>query len=472
MPSSTKPKTKPLRRGVEYIRVSARGDRDGDKLKSPGFQHDRIAGLAQGKNIKVVESHQDIDESGGKWERPGFQAALSAVKEGRADVILVSKMSRFARNVLAAEKALKEIEEAGGQLICGDLDVDTSTSQGKLMRRILSAFAEFELEVHKEQWEEAKKAAHGNGVKLGGRAPIGYQWVNGEDKRLTPNPTYSKLIPKVFKLRAAGTSWTEIVKWWQRETGELRDRTTFADMIRNRTYVGEVVYAHKQGDWVKEGAHKALVTEEQWQAAQGVKAPRSARRQGSLLAGVLVCGTCGGKLVSGSSGKGGKPRYRCPNYGTKCSAPASVSHEVVNPYVEDAFLKWAKKKVEVEGNAASAKRLEAALTALEDARAEYQAFALQVSASDYPDLLEAGLQQRQAAILEAEEKVEEIRSTEKTERLRTSIVKDWRSGRLSLEEQRQLLHAAEARVVIQPSGPFRSASWLPIEDRAEVSFEG
>jgi DNA invertase Pin-like site-specific DNA recombinase len=469
MPSSTKPTKLPKRRGVEYLRVSARGDRDGDKLKSPGFQHDRIAGLAEGKNIKLVESHTDIDESGGTEDRPGFQAALAAVKEGRADVILVSRMSRFARNVLAAEKALKEIEEAGGQLICGDLDVDTSTSQGKLMRQILSAFAEFELEVHKEQWEEAKKAAHGNGVKLAGKAPIGYQWINGEDKRLVPDPTYKDLVPQVFALRAAQTSWTEVVKWWLAQTGETRDRSTFAAMVRNRVYVGEVVYR----DWVKAGAHEALVSEEEWQAAQGVKAPRLSRRQGSLLAGVLVCGSCGGKLVSGSAGKGRGSRYRCQNYGTgECAAPASVSHDHADPYVEAAFLKWAAERVEVEGNAASAKKLEAALKALEAARGEYQDFSLQVSASEYPDLLEAGLKQRAGAIVEAEERVEEIRATETTERLRTSIVKDWRSGRLSLEDKRKLLHAADARVVVHPSGAFRSANWVEFKDRSEVSFRG
>jgi hypothetical protein len=82
--------------------------------------------------------------------------------------------------------------------------------------------------------------------------------------------------------------------------------------------------------WVisRRPAHQALVTEDDYIAAQNVRAARGPCPRDDLtgpgrrryhLAGLLICGTCGRRMESAWSN--GKPAYRCRHGRTSASAP-------------------------------------------------------------------------------------------------------------------------------------------------------
>ena len=99
---------------IGYIRVSSVAGRDklnnGESFISPKVQRETILRLAKAKGIRIVAWYEDLNQSGGKENRPAFQEALAAIESGEADVMLVARMSRFARSVLHAKKALDRIE--------------------------------------------------------------------------------------------------------------------------------------------------------------------------------------------------------------------------------------------------------------------------------------------------------------------------------------------------------------------------
>ena len=59
----------------------------------------------------------DLDFSGGSFERPGFQQALAGVKAGELAGIIVYRWDRFGRNLKESLAMIEEIEVAGGRVI-------------------------------------------------------------------------------------------------------------------------------------------------------------------------------------------------------------------------------------------------------------------------------------------------------------------------------------------------------------------
>jgi site-specific DNA recombinase len=448
------------RRGIGYIRVSrVKGrDRNGDSFISPDVQRDRVKEAAAAAGVRIVDWQEDYDQSGKKWNRPGFQAALAAIQEGRAEVLVVSRMSRFARSVLTAEAALKLIEEAGGQLVAGDLPVDTSTPAGRMMRGMLQLVAQWELEVASEQWREAKAKATGRGVLIANRPPIGYRWDKA--KLLVPDKC-GPVIGEIFDLRAGGASMTELVRHWHERTGRRVHRQTLAHALRNRVYLGEV----RNGDVVSEDAHEPLVTPEQFAAVQRPSTPRPARNgEGSLLAGVLHCAGCGRPMTS-TSGRGGRRRYACQNFTNRepCPAQASVLQELADPVVEARFLDWAREQARLEGSGDES-RLAVAQAEVDSLMAEHRALIGSQQASRYAEAFDEEIARLEDEIDTAREEVDELRASGQVATVRTSAVELW--PRLSKADKRKLIAAAIERVDVHPVSGRR----VPFESRSEIVF--
>jgi DNA invertase Pin-like site-specific DNA recombinase len=321
-------------RAIGYVRVSRVGGRGGEGFISPELQRETIASKARAGGLELVELVEDLDESGGKYERPGFQRALEAVERGEASVIVVARLTRFARSVLDTHRALERLEAAGGRLVACDIDVDVSTPQGRLIRNTFATLAQFELELAREQWQAAKANAVGRGVKISARAPFGYRFTG--EHRLEPSDDRETLV-ELFRRRAAGTSWRLLVAWFAGETGRTVAPATLAHMVANRAYLGEVTYA----ELVKVDAHEALVDVELWEAAQRPSAdwkagrPTKAAGARSLLAGIARCASCGSGLGSTTSGHG-KRVYRCAN--GQCARRVSILGPSLDELVAEQLL--------------------------------------------------------------------------------------------------------------------------------------
>ena len=470
-----------LRRGVGYVRVSRVGkrDKDSESFISPNVQRATITRLAKAKGIRIVAWYEDLNQSGGTADRPAFQQAIAAIENGEADALLVARMSRFARSVLNAKKALDRIEGAGGQLLADDLNLDASTPEGRMMRDIFFAVAEWELEVAREQAREAQAHAHARGVKIG-KVPPGLRRNADEDgvladsdldaKALVPDEERAPLVAAVFTRRANGAPWSSLTAFWHGETGERISRQRLADMIRNRVYIGDLVNG---GGRVTHGAVEALVSPEIWEAAQSthVAAPRPSRdgNGGSLLAGILTCASCGGRMTAASLGAGRGKAYRCQNSakGEPCSRPQSVKAELADPVIEERFLAWAKEQAKVEGNSRGAERLDAALVAEEQAEAELVAMIDASSASRNPELFKKRLTALEDTLDAARERVAELRASGQIETHRVDAVQLWPD--LSVPERRKLLAAAVERAEVHaPEG--RSARGVPFADRLDLVF--
>src|SRR6266545_3058513 len=161
---------------IGYARVSKTGDREGESFISPDVQREQIlaGGIAHGYEIVGWES--DLNRSGKDLERPGIEAAFRRVEAGEAEGIAVAKLDRFARRTTYLDSGIARLEAAGGVFVALDVNVDTSTPTGKLMRGLMGLFAEFELDRIRAGWRVANVNAIGERkTYISNVRPKGYQ---------------------------------------------------------------------------------------------------------------------------------------------------------------------------------------------------------------------------------------------------------------------------------------------------------
>jgi DNA invertase Pin-like site-specific DNA recombinase len=113
--------------------------------------------------------------SGTSRARAGLAEMLQFVREG--DVIVVSRLDRFARSLTDLFQMLDEMNRKGVAFQCVHQSIDTSSSTGKLTLAILGAVAEFENDIRRERQRAGIAKAKANGVYKGRRAGIDIERV-------------------------------------------------------------------------------------------------------------------------------------------------------------------------------------------------------------------------------------------------------------------------------------------------------
>ena len=87
-----------------YIRVSQ--TRPDGRGISPDQQRDAIQRWASAHDVELEGEYVDLDQSGGKMSRPGFDRMMAAVESGVSNGVVVAKIDRFGRSLVGALKAL------------------------------------------------------------------------------------------------------------------------------------------------------------------------------------------------------------------------------------------------------------------------------------------------------------------------------------------------------------------------------
>jgi DNA invertase Pin-like site-specific DNA recombinase len=89
--------------------------------------------------------------SGAAKERKALDQLMDDAKKRKFDIVLVWKFDRFARSLKMLVDSLALFQELGIDFISFKENIDTTTSMGRLIFHINSAYAEFEREIIKDR---------------------------------------------------------------------------------------------------------------------------------------------------------------------------------------------------------------------------------------------------------------------------------------------------------------------------------
>lgn len=116
-------------------------------------------------------THIFTDKLSGKTrKRPGLEDLLSQI--GRNDTLVVWRLDRIGRNFRDLVDIADELRERGANLISLSEGIDTSSSIGEVIYRLMIVFADFERKVIVERTNAGLAAAKARGVRLGRRPKL------------------------------------------------------------------------------------------------------------------------------------------------------------------------------------------------------------------------------------------------------------------------------------------------------------
>jgi len=269
--------------------------------------------------------HHRFDDgafSGASLERPALQELLTAVRAGQVDVIVVYKVDRLTRSLSDFAKLVELFDQHSVSFVSVTQSFNTTTSMGRLTLNVLLSFAQFEREVIGERVRDKIAASKAKGLWVGGSIPLGYASIN---KKLVVVAEEAETVRLIFRRYLELKSIRDLADDLDRQgirtrrqtlsTGQIRGGIPFgvgalAHLLRNRFYIGEVVYRCA----VHLGEHEAILERSVFDAVQAKLAASANVRQlklrasPSILAG-RIFDDRGNRMTPTHSNKNGA-RYR------------------------------------------------------------------------------------------------------------------------------------------------------------------
>ena len=157
-----------------YVRVSTVGQ--ATKGTSLAGQREVCRRLVSGRGWALAGEYVDRGVSGARWSRPGLDRLLDDVRAGVVSVVVVAGLDRLGRSVRHLLSLLGEWDDVGVGFVSVAEGFDSTAPEGRLLRGVLGAFAEFEREQIVERAGPAGRRWPGRGGGRAGCRPLGGGW--------------------------------------------------------------------------------------------------------------------------------------------------------------------------------------------------------------------------------------------------------------------------------------------------------
>lgn len=308
-------------RALVYLRISK--DRTGLEA-GVSRQREDCERRARERGWTIVAEHADNDMSATSGRRrPGFEAMLTAISAGDADVVIAWSLDRLQRNRRDELRLYEACKAAGASLsLVNGPDIDFKTATGRYLADNLGSLARLEVELKSDRQVRQQEQAAAKGQRVGGRRPFGY-----DDDGVTVRQDEAAAIRRAYEALLAGVPLAAIAREWNAaglRSGQVRWRRdskgqpsawrpdTVRMVLSNPRNAGKRAY---KGVVVADAVWPALVPEETWRAAVALMADPNRYAGGgphlrAMLTGIALCGVCGGKIHAGG-GRPGVRGYRC-----------------------------------------------------------------------------------------------------------------------------------------------------------------
>lgn len=296
------------RRTAVYLRISL--DATGEGLAIDRQRKDCQA-IIQARGWETVREYSDsISASDARKARPGYNALVRDYEAGHFDAIVCYDLDRFTRQPRQLEDWIDAAESRGLALVTANGEADLTTDAGRLFARIKLAVARAEV----ERKSARQRSAARQRAELG-RPPLGVR-LTGYTPRGDLVPDEAAVVRRIFETFLVTQNLRMVARVLDEDGIRTRrggswHPSSIATILRNPRYAGRAVYQGQQTG--QRGAWQAIVTDDEWEAAQAVlDAPErvsngtGATARKHLGSGLYVCAVCRRPLSAWSGA-----RYRC-----------------------------------------------------------------------------------------------------------------------------------------------------------------
>jgi DNA invertase Pin-like site-specific DNA recombinase len=197
---------------VAYLRVST--DRQVERGLGLDVQEQAIRRWARASKHRIVEWCRDegVSGSNGVDSRRGLFDALEAVKDRRAEGLVVYNLDRLARALHIQEAVLGQVWGAGATVFSVDdggevLEDDPDDPMRTAMRQMRGVFAQLERAMIRKRMRAGRTLKAERGGFAYGSPPLGYRT---KDRELVPDDNEQAVVARITELHHGGASLREI----------------------------------------------------------------------------------------------------------------------------------------------------------------------------------------------------------------------------------------------------------------------
>ena len=289
-----------LRKTITGILRSATGMADfADKLKTAGIETKvkKSTGQVLYRAAVLDGAWVPEDALGSEFTSEGIEYAL---KNGEvqiaedAEITLIDRLSRFARNTVDALNATRELKQYGVEVYFVNDGIWTMDGDGEVRLTIMASIAQDESRKTSERVKAGQKMSREKGVLYGSGNIIGYDRVDGT---YVINEEQAATVRRIFNLYAEGHGETTVAKMLIEENrkdgggGLSWTASKVSRVLRKPTYKGYMTYNkshiddflshnrinHSEEDFVLvKGNFEPIVSEELWETCNQIRSKRAA----------------------------------------------------------------------------------------------------------------------------------------------------------------------------------------------------
>lgn len=368
------------------MRLSRDDERAGESL-SIESQRIILRGFVSERNGTVIEEYVDDGWSGTNFDRPAVARMLDDARSGRIDTIIVKDLSRFGRNYIQVGQYIDYIFPAYGIrfiAISDNLDTADRSSAAMDMMPIMNVFNEWHAASTSKKIRSALQASRRSGKNTNWSYPYGYK-AGGDGKRTAVvDECAAATVRRIFGMRSEGVSLMQIARtltnegipnpatyYTKADGGKIIKNfspfwsaRTVSRILSDPVYVGtsiqyktttvsyknrKIVKIPKEEQIIRENAHEAIISREEWERVQKLKNCVSRGRADKFdrvhaLSGLVVCADCGKKLKlkRAPTGYFFSCRTYC-DYGRKYC----TSHVISENVLEDIVLRDLRSQLSI-----------------------------------------------------------------------------------------------------------------------------
>ncbi len=516
------PATLLRRKAVVYVRQSTQTQVQ-TNLESQRRQYDLVEEARRRGFVNVEVIDDDLGRSAsGTMARPGFDRLVAWLCAGEVGAVLCFDASRLARNGRDWHHLLELCGLVEARVIDMDGIYDPCRPNDRLLLGMKGSISEFELGVLRARMLDAARAKARRG-ELRISVPIGYLWHRETGLGLDPDLRLQEAIRLIFaRFRKLGSARQVLLsmaadqlhfprpsdgkKLVSFDWTPIRYRSVIS-VLKNPFYAGAYVYGksekrtaivdgrarksyghgkpfeqwevmikdHHEGyiEWTEFERNQKLLAANAYGKVGDAKSGRGGR---ALLAGLLLCGCCGRRLMVAYTGRApGQPVYRCERPNQMFGRPrcitfgatrvdAAIARELlcaVEPMAIEAALQAECRYMEVQNEQQRMAELD-----LQQARYEASLAERRYAACDPDNRLiaaqlekswEAALQRVQAceARLDAVQRPNPAAVAPDFTGLAEDLQAAWNSPGVTMRPRQQLLRALVADIIAEYDAPAR-----------------
>lgn len=212
-------------RTVAYLRVST--DKQADRGVSLDAQRGKVLAYASLYELDIAAVEVDAGASAKSLNRPALQRALTMLKRGEADALLVAKLDRLTRSVRDLGDLVDEFFAKRAALLSVSEQIDTRSAAGRLVLNVLSSVGQWEREACGERTAIAMRHLAEQGRYTGGAMPYG-QTLADDGATLVEVAGEQAVLAEARTLRAAGLSLRAVAATLHERGRRARNGRPFA----------------------------------------------------------------------------------------------------------------------------------------------------------------------------------------------------------------------------------------------------